>query len=337
MSERTLSGAMAPTGEFRLDPADDDYHPPKSGARWEHETIWLWFYVPERKLGAWVYHFVRPNIGVSGGGVHVFDDTAWFHMETPYYLNYSNALMPSEEDLKTWKFPTGFSFKTLEPLHKYHMSFRDRDVLSFELDWTAIMEPWVVLRGDPPTARHLDQFGRVTGELTLHGETMRVDCLAMRDRSWDHKRPEPWKDGWGGGTYITGAASPELAFFGAGPGGFFLRDGVRSPLVDGRVERIRDPAHGFIRRIIVEGRDELGRQVLAEGEAVSRMGMPIAGVHGVCWTSLVRYTINGQPGWGDDQDAWPLHAWSAMRRREQMGLKDVRQPRERSPEGVFGG
>ena len=324
-----MSTTSAPKGEHRLSPADDHFHAPPSPAWWQHETIWLWFYVPERKIGCWVYHYVRPNIGVSGGGVYLFDETAWFHMETPYYLNFSNARMPTAEELEgRWRFPTGFEFKTLEPLRRYHMSFKDRDTISFELDWTAFMEPWVVLRGDPAEPRHLDQYGRVTGELVLHGERIAVDCLAMRDRSWNHLRPEPWKDAWGGGTYVTAAASTELAFFGCGPGGFFLQDGVRSPLVEGgRVERIRDKDHGFIRRITVEGRDELGRSFLAEGEALSRMGMPIAGAHGVCWTSLVRYQINGVPAWGDDQDAWPLHAWAAMRRGEQMGLHDARRPK----------
>ena len=339
MSEpKSPSEAHAPTariGEYQLSPADDFFHAPQSSNRWEHETIWLWFFVPERKLGAWVYHFVRPNVGVSGGGVHVFDDTAWFHMETPYYLNFSNA--PMLEDPQDWKFPTGFHWTILEPLHKYHMSFKDRDIVSLELDWTAFMEPWVVLRGDPPAPRHLDQFGRVTGDLMLHGEHMKVDCLAMRDRSWSHLRPEPWKVGWGGGTYVTGAASEHLAFFGAGPGGFFLQDGVRSALIDGSVERVRDPDHGYIRRIIVKGTDQLGRSFVADGEAISRMAMPIAGVHGVCWTSLVKYTINGVPAWGDDQDAWPLHAWSAMRRREQMGLHDVRTAITRRTTGVLGG
>ena len=333
-----MSESVSPLGEFRLSPEDDNFHTPLSDHRFEHETVWLWFFVPERKIGCWVYHFVRPNIGVSGGGVHLFDETAWFHMETPYYLNYSNAPMPQDKDLRDCRFPTGFRWTTLEPLHRYHMSFKDRDTIAFELDWNAFMEPWVVLRGDPPRPRHLDQFGRITGELMLHGDRIAVDCLAMRDRSWHHVRPEPWKDGWGGGEYVTGAASTELAFFGCGPGGFFLQDGVRSSLVaGGRVERIRDPDHGYIRQIIVEGKDELGRAFHAEGEAVSRMGMPIAGAHGVCWTSLVRYTINGVPAWGDDQDAWPISAWSTMRRRDQMGLKDVRMDSMRRGTGVFGG
>jgi hypothetical protein len=319
----TANPGGAPLGEFRLSPEDDNFHSPDTKGWFEHETMWMWFAVPERKLGAWIYHYVRPNIGVSGGGVFLWDDTAWNHMETPYYLNYSNMPLPQPFDLRNTKFANGFGYQVLEPLQTYRWTYKDRDIINFDLQFDAFMKPWVIPRGDPPQARHLDQFGQVTGELMLHGERIKVDCLAMRDRSWSHIRPEPWKDGAGGGTYITGAASKELAFFGAGPGGFFLQDGVRSPLVSGRHERIRDPEHGFIKNIVVEGQDELGRSFVAEGEAVSRMGMPISGAHGVCWNSLVKYKINGVDAWGDDQDAWPLHQWSAMRRR-QKGLHDVR-------------
>jgi hypothetical protein len=33
--------------------------------------------------------------------------------------------------------------------------------------------------------------------------------------------------------------------------------------------------------------------------------------------------INGIRAWGDEQDAWGVAAWAAMRRK-QMGLTDVR-------------
>jgi hypothetical protein len=51
---------------------DDNFHAPKSDGWFEHETVWLWFCVPERKIGCWVYHYVRPNIGVDGGRVHLW-------------------------------------------------------------------------------------------------------------------------------------------------------------------------------------------------------------------------------------------------------------------------
>ena len=50
---------------------------------------------------------MRPNIGITGGGVFVFDDTAWFHMETPYYINYWNSPLPEERDLRDFTFSSG--------------------------------------------------------------------------------------------------------------------------------------------------------------------------------------------------------------------------------------
>ena len=30
--------------------------------------------------------------------------------------------------------------------------------------------------------------------------------------------------------------------------------------------------------------------------------------------SLLRWDLNGEEGWGEDQDMWPVHTWSARRR-----------------------
>ncbi|MGE0741727.1 MAG: hypothetical protein AB7O98_10315 [Hyphomonadaceae bacterium] len=317
--------ALRVGAEALLSASDDALHPPQSEAWWEHETFWFWFYEPTRKLGGWIYHYVRPNIGVSGGGVFLFDGSSWSHLEAPYYLNYSNMPAPTAS-ASSLKFANSFTLETLAPLSHYRLTYKDRDTLTLALDWRAIMAPWADQRGAPPALWHFDQFGRVTGELVLHGERIAIDCLAMRDRSWNHLRPEPWKEGWGGGTYATAAASPQHAFYGAGAGGFVVLDGVQAPLVTGQMKRTRDAQHGFMREIEIEAKDTLGRSLMVRGESVSRLAMPISGCQGVCWTSLVRYTINGVEAWGDDQDAWPLQNWAAMRRR-QAGLTDVRAAR----------
>ena len=86
---------------------DDNFHPPESDDWWEHETVWFWFFYPERKLGCWSYHYVRPNIGVAGGGVFVFDDSAWSHWEAPYYVSDTNARIPEPCDLRDVTFASG--------------------------------------------------------------------------------------------------------------------------------------------------------------------------------------------------------------------------------------
>ncbi len=97
MSDEPTAVPFREGNEALLD--DDNFHVPESDHWWEHETFWFWFFNPERKLGCWSYHYVRPTIGVAGGGVFVFDDTAWFHMETPYYVNYTNTRLAEDRDL----------------------------------------------------------------------------------------------------------------------------------------------------------------------------------------------------------------------------------------------
>ena len=334
MNDGAASVPFQEGNEALLD--DDNFHEPESDHWWEHETYWFWFFEPERKLGCWSYHYVRPTIGVAGGGVFVFDDTTWSHLETPYYVNYSNTALPAGRDLRDFTFPSGQRIQMLAPNEHYRLSFQDRSTIDFDLDWRAAGPAWVrttrdrrIQGGDAAgedKPRHLDQFGHVTGTLRLHGDDIPIDCYAMRDHSWWHLRPEHWKDNGGRSNYITAMASPDTAFFGAGPGGFVLLDGVRRDMVEGSKRRERDPDHGFMRRMVVDAVDSDGRVLHAEGESVSRMAIPISGVHGVCWQSLVHWTINGVDAWGDDQDAWPLHQWSAFR-RGQMGLPDARAER----------
>jgi hypothetical protein len=306
-----------------LAPADDDFHTPND--HWFfHETAWFWFYVPERRLGGWLYNWVRPNIGTSGGGCWVWDETTWSHFEVPYYACYANLALPADRDLRDFTYPSGVSVKVLEPLTSYRLGFRDRDIIDLDLVFDAVMPPWVGdPLGDPATAHHLDQLGRVTGTLRLHGEEFAVDCLAIRDRTWS-PRSERWKDGHVG---YCNAATDEVAFLaGSAAGtrgetddrirsGYFVRDGRRAKVIDGRRTIDRDPDHGFLRSITVEAEDTAGRTFVATGTGLSRMAMPIPGVHAVVWSSLVRWEIDGQPAWGEDQDAWPIHEWSAFRRR----------------------
>ncbi len=307
-----------------LTDADDGFHVPPDDDWWQIETSWFWFFVPERKLGCWLYHLVRPTMGIEAGSVQIWDDTAWHHTEVPYYRTCTTGRLPEDRDLRDHTFSTGFRTTTVEPLARYHLQYEDADIVRFDLEWSAIMDPWAPPKGDPPAITHLDQFGRVTGTLELHGESMAVDCYAMRDRSWQIARPDAaglqlWSAERTGG-YMTAAADARTAFFGTR---FVVLDGRLSPVVTSEVRRERDREHGYLRRIIVTGADAEGRRFEAVGDAVSRMITPIPGVAVLSVNSLMEYRINGVRAWGDDQDAWALHTWAALRRK-QMGLHDVR-------------
>jgi hypothetical protein len=315
-----------------LTAADDDFHQPERD-RWAHETSWFWWYVPQESIGGWAYHWVRPNIGVSGGGVWVWDASTTSYFEAPYFTNYSNQPLEAGRDLRNHQFASGLNLRMVEPLHKYELTFRDRDLLSLDLVFESAMPPWVgSLVGDPPHAIHFDQFGRVTGKMTLHGSTYHVDCVASRDRSW-HTRDERWKRGSIG--YCDAANdSADVAFLAISGrafvpsaldahrvrqeeihSGYLVRDSRRFRLVGGSRSVQRDTETGCINQIAINGVDSKGRTLAATGIVASRIAIPNPGVHGVVWTTLIRWTFDdGTIAWGQDQDAWPIQQWSAFRR-----------------------
>ena len=299
---------------------DDSFHFDQMGDRWwMTETNWISFCVPERRLGGWIYTMVRPNIGTVAGGAWVWDDTASLPWEALYSRNLTALRFPDNADLNDITLPTGVSLRTLEPLTSYQIGYEDEDHLRASLRFDAVMQPRPLRK--PGSAfgdlTHFDQFGRVHGELILHGETIKVDCLAMRDRSWG-PRPEhrPRKS-----AYVTGIASAEEAFLAVTKSnelceeiayGFLIRDGEIGDLISGRRFVERDPATGWVKEITIEAIDEHGRRLLATGTRLS--GIVLNRHSFIDNNGLITWSIDGKIGHGEDQDMWPVHEWARYRR-----------------------
>ena len=312
--------APEPTGHVAFTPRDDGFHRDALSDRWwETETAWFSFCVPERRLGGWLYTMVRPNIGTVAGGAWVWDDTATLPWEVPYSANYTALQLPPDGDLRDITLPTGVSIRVLEPTTSYALGYHDADRLEVALRFEGVMppHPLTAVGSTFGSAHHYDQFGRVTGEVVLHGERIAVDCLAMRDRTWG-PRPEhrPRQ-----AAYVTGALSDGhgfLAVTNTRPDGdpiaygFLRRDGVTANLAGGERRVERDPAHGWVTRVTIEATDEQDRRLLAVGEPLSRMVIDRHTFIDI--NSLLRWQVGDEVGWGEDQDMWPVHAFAAERR-----------------------
>jgi len=312
--------------DVRFEPRDDGFHfDVMSDAWWETETSWFSFHVPERRLGGWLYTMVRPNIGNVAGGCWVWDDSAHLPWEVLYSANYSALELDRSTTLADVTLPTGVRVKAVEPTMGYELGFEDGDRLSVALRFDGVMapHPLTAVGSTFGRANHFDQIGRVHGHIVLHGERIDVDCLGMRDRTWG-PRPEnrPRQ-----AAYVTGASSPDDGFLAVTNSrdegdpvayGFLRRDGEIANFVEGHRRVERDPEHGWIQSIVIDAIDERGRQLRAEGEAVSRITINRHTFIDI--NSLVRWQLDdGSVGWGEDQDMWPVHTWSAMRRAERAG------------------
>ena len=307
-------------GEAVFTARDDRFHFDEMGDDWwATETAWFSFHHPALKLGGWFYTLARPNIGTLQGGAWVWDDAAHLPWEALYSANYSALPIRRDRDLDDCRLPTGVSIKVIEPGMSYALGYADGTQFVADLRFDAVMpaRPLTAVGSTFGAAHHFDQFGRVHGHIVLHGESIAIDCIAMRDRTWG-RRPE---DRPRQAAYVTGAVDSNTGFLavtnvrdGAETVAYgFLRGGGRNDnLVGGSRVVERDPRHGWITSIRIEATDASGRRLVAIGEPVSRI---IVNRHTfIDISSLVRWTIDGVVGWGEDQDMWPVHRWAARQR-----------------------
>jgi hypothetical protein len=317
-----------------ITPEDDGFHP-VSDHPYETETFWASFHVPDRGIGGWFYNQVLFNQAVCNGGAWVWDAGP----AASRYEVFEHGLPlddPASLDLRDVRLPNGNHLQALEPLRRYRVRYSDPGRFEADVTLEGIRAPHSHPLGVAPfwKGRHFDQAMHVTGQIVLDDEVIDVDSLSIRDRSWG-PRPGPRKPGtpkpaskrrdppdpvtagrppfspFGVG-YVFGTASTEEMFLaytvpciydGTGRDdvstGYLVRDGVHGLLVEGRRWAELDPEHGWMRRIVLEARDEHDREITAIGTLVSHHGL-----HGL-GTGYFHWEWDGAAGYGEDQSSAP--------------------------------
>jgi len=186
-----------------IKPEDCDFHFTKD-SHWQWvETIAMTFNVPEARLNGIVYVVTRPMLGVTACDVSLHDRISDLWEEQLYIDNQQH--LPCPKSLREFTLPNGLSYKVIEPLKRYQVKYEGIDETRFDLEYTALHEPYDI--NDPdmdPMAKkrlnpawdtswngHYDQTYRVTGELVARGTRYAVDCVDTCDRSWG---PRPERD-----------------------------------------------------------------------------------------------------------------------------------------------
>jgi hypothetical protein len=290
-----------------LTPIDDELHEPRAGDPTWAETCWFAAQVPERRLGIWTYPLFRTNLGVMSCAVYVWGPGARELWQQPYYRQYWHLPIPEGLRLTDFELDNGLAYRCVEPLRSYEIRYVDGDALSLDLRFDALHPAHELgIEGDHG---HIDQLGRVTGEMVLGGERIAIDCIEMRDRTWSPRR-ERREHTWL--SYSYGAVDDGNAFHCATRvdrelrphllGGFTLRDGEMHELREGVRTTERD-AEGRPVRVHVRGVDATGAPVEVTGEVVSQLTMHTSPYF--VFVSQVRWTLpDGSIAWGEDQDTW---------------------------------
>lgn len=296
-------------------PQDDRFHPAASGDRTITETVWWNFYVPERNIDAEIYLQFRPNIGVTYAGIYIWDGFCRHFTDLRYFDTRSYLPLPTS-NLDDLVLENGFSMRVVEPLKRYQLSYDAGGEASFELEFNALAPPigFNAAFADAERAAyapgHLDQVGRMTGELRLDGETIKVDCITQRDRSWGANRKEepgyPPDVDWHSAHF-----GEELWFqcwlWHAEPvandlqGGVVYKSGRAVPLV--AAERRAQYEPSGVEARIIELRLTDAEGVVHELHGQVRNMFPWPGwFNMVGFAGLVEWRLDGRTGWGEVHD-----------------------------------
>lgn len=295
---------------------DDEFHPPTTDDPYWTETCWFTFTVPERRLSGQLYPFYQPNQGVLAGGAYFWDDQGDQPWNCLYAKNFWHLPLPAEP-LSDIALPNGARYQVVEPQQRYEISYDDPDggdEIHVSLTFDAVTPPHYLGQS------HLDQPGRYTGTIVLRGEEIPVDAFGFRDRSWGVRSQfgqgltsSPAQHG--GYTYAT--ASPRDAFhtitmdFGSGMNsihGYLLRDGEWAKLASAtRTVLERSPTTGYQTLVQIEGVDELGRELHAEGRCLNQLGFFI-NPNMYTINCLTEWTFDGITCFGEDHDNWSAPA-----------------------------
>ncbi len=286
----------------------DRFHEPPSDDRWWTETCWFSFDQPGADLSATFYPLFRPNLGICSLAVYIWDSSAHEPWRIRHRRFWWHLAMPTT-DLTELSLE-GLSYDCLEPDRRYRVRYEDGHDVAVDLEYTGLRELWVA--SDHPNGGHTDQPCSVVGTVRLAGETIDIDCLGMRDRTWS-PRPDDRVGGGTGYTYGIGSSESQFLMLTRLDGnegshtegvfrGYLVRDGEASSL-EAASRRVLSRRDGAPLDIEVSGSDERGRRFEARGRrrnAFANHATPGS----FAWMSMFEWLTDDGVVIGQDQEVW---------------------------------
>lgn len=312
--------------------ADDSLHDSGGEVYW-NESSWFPISIPDRLTSGWVMLFHRPNMGISVGGVALWDPTGDRPHQCLHYDWGDLYAFEPASDMFDCKLPNGLQVSLTEPLREIALTY-DSPECQLDLRWRATGEPFHSRWSEGAQgwgSGHFEQAGRIIGTITVNGEQIPVDAPSTRDRSWGPRTPKkmpradfPWglcEDGDGFHVFVVAtepaATDPvngttEKLLF-----GWQRLAGETRPLTAATRRIVDRGPDGRPLRIELRGRDESGRDFTADGECVNWLqwqGYPFT----FQWWCMVRWAFDGREAWGELQEFAPLELTRRLHRKRRQ-------------------
>jgi hypothetical protein len=284
------------------------------------ETQYFGFYVPEANIYGFCYFWLHPNLDTVMSGLFACQGFKRQHLQAELFDFYQNMSRKTviTNDLRSFKLPNSYQVDVITPGKQMRMRYDD-PVRQNRLDLRISAAGPVAMRANN---KHFEQTMRYQGELLLRGESFKVDCCNVRDRSWGELRPEQTLS-FPPLTWTTGYFGEELSFncsafdhpdfnppsLGEFPiaaeqafnDGWVVRDGRLIKLRSIRKLTQRDPQIGRPVSHIIHAVDVEERAYEIKGTVTA--GLPFAFWPNVyTHLGMTRWEWDGKVGWGDTQE-----------------------------------
>lgn len=328
---------MADLGTF-LTPRDGLFHRPAFAEPSWCETHWFGFLVPERNMRGMVYAAFRPNLGVVFSQILVWSRDCASQLDYDYFDSRIHLPIPPT-NLDSYRLANGLEVVMEEPLTRYRIAYEGFNGMKLDLNAEAMM-PAVDSRetslpgsGKPfshfhaiksmlkDEIGHIDQTFMLRGEMTLNGETIEIAYPSNHDHTWS-PRPE---FGHGRGYFDEG-------YFGDGgqdftfhvqtddnliTNGYVIDNGELLALKAGEARYETDG--WYTTKLEYELEDVRGRTHLITGEPTATLIFPTF-PNQFQILSVVKWTYDGEQGWGEYKWHWEVSEIHAHRRRAAQQL-----------------
>lgn len=193
--------------------ADDELRHPSSDLPEWRESMWYCFDMPEYEMGGAIYYSYQPNLEEPSCNISAYLCKGMERQPNKLHFSHKQTLSIPDSDWDDLRVGDIAHYRRIEPLKRWHISYRDGKRFTFEMEVDVVGGNWHYIDNLHETPKYLagDRYHRpysAKGEMTLDGKRYQLDMTGDSDHSWGPRRWGPLYKS----KYIAGQCGRDWAF-----------------------------------------------------------------------------------------------------------------------------